>query len=43
MGLVNAKVILINPKKPLLEPVEIDALADTGSVHLCIPATSIAK
>jgi clan AA aspartic protease len=37
MGLVNAKVILINPRKPRLEPVEIDALADTGSVHLCIP------
>lgn len=37
MGLVNAKVILINPRKPRLEPVKIDALADTGSVHLCIP------
>jgi clan AA aspartic protease len=37
MGLVNAKVILINPRKPDLESVEIDALADTGSVHLCIP------
>ena len=37
MGLVNAKVILINPRKPNLESVEIDALADTGSVHLCIP------
>lgn len=37
MGLVNAKIILINPRKPELESVEIDALADTGSVHLCIP------
>jgi clan AA aspartic protease len=37
VGLVNAKVILINPKKPRLEPIEIDALADTDSVHLCIP------
>ena len=37
MGLVNAKVTLINPRKPDLESVEIDALADTGSVHLCIP------
>ncbi len=37
MGLVNAKVILINPRKPDLESVEIDALADTDSVHLCIP------
>ena len=37
MGLVNAKVILINPRKPDLESVEIDALADSSSVHLCIP------
>ncbi len=37
MGLVNAKVILTNPRKPDLESVEIDALAGTGSVHLCIP------
>lgn len=37
MGLVNAKVILRNPGKPELAPVEIDALADSGSVHLCIP------
>jgi clan AA aspartic protease len=37
MGLVNSKVILINPRKPDLESVEIDALADTGAVHLCIP------
>jgi clan AA aspartic protease len=37
MGLVNSKVILINPRKPDLESIEIDALADTGAVHLCIP------
>ena len=37
MGLVNAKIKLKNPRKPYLEPVEVDALADTGSVHLCIP------
>lgn len=37
MSLVNSKVILINPRKPDLESVEIDALADTGAVHLCIP------
>ncbi len=36
MGLVNAKVSLRNPKKPELVPVEIDAIADTGAVHLCI-------
>lgn len=38
MGLTNAKVLLQNPRLPELEGVEIDALADTGAVHLCIPA-----
>ena len=37
MGLVNAKISLRNPRKPQLEPLEIEALADSGSVHLCIP------
>ncbi len=37
MGLVNAKLMLKNARKPELQPVEVDALADTGSVHLCIP------
>ena len=38
MGLVNAKIVLSNPRKPDLEPVAVeDALADSGSVHLCIP------
>ena len=37
MGLTNAKLQLRNPKKNDIEPVEIEALADTGAVHLCIP------
>lgn len=37
MGLVNAHVQLSNPRIPQLEPLEIEALADTGAVHLCIP------
>lgn len=37
MGLVNTKSTLRNPRKPELEPIEADALADSGSVHLCIP------
>jgi clan AA aspartic protease len=37
MGLVNARIILRNPRKPELAPVEVEALADCGSVHLCIP------
>lgn len=28
---------LRNPRFPELEPVEAEALADTGAVHLCIP------
>jgi clan AA aspartic protease len=38
MGRVRAKILLKNPRKPELQPVELDALADTGAVHLCIPA-----
>jgi clan AA aspartic protease len=37
MGLVSAALILSNPRDPALAPVEIPALADTGSVFLCIP------
>ena len=38
MGLTNAKLSLRNPRKPSLASVEVDALADTGAVHLCIPS-----
>ena len=37
MGLATAKLQLRNPRLPELEAVEIDALADTGAVHMCIP------
>lgn len=37
MGLIRAKLLLMNPRKPELQPIEVDALADSGSVHLCIP------
>ncbi|MDD9811672.1 MAG: clan AA aspartic protease [Gammaproteobacteria bacterium] len=37
MGLCNAKIRLRNPRLPELDAVEIDALADTGALHLCIP------
>lgn len=37
MGLVKAKLSLKNPRKPELQPMEVDALADSGAVHLCIP------
>ncbi len=37
MGLIAAMITLKNPRIPDLEAVEVEALADTGSVHLCIP------
>ena len=37
MGLENAKIQLRSPNLPELEAVEIEALADAGSVHMCIP------
>lgn len=38
MGLTNTKISLRNPRLPELESVEIDALADTGAVHMRIPS-----
>ena len=37
MGLVTAKLLLSNPREPSFAPIEVEALADTGSVFLCIP------
>ncbi len=37
MGLVSAKIILKNPSKVDLKSIEVDALVDSGAVHLCIP------
>src|SRR5512140_2653039 len=37
MGIVHAEVTLRNPRKPELAPANIPALADSGSLHLCIP------
>jgi clan AA aspartic protease len=37
MGLASAKIKLSNPRRPDLLPVEIETLADTGALHLCIP------
>jgi clan AA aspartic protease len=38
MGLIHANLVLKNPRKPELQPIEASALADTGAVYLCIPA-----
>jgi clan AA aspartic protease len=37
MGLVNGHLILSNPRLPDLEGVNVVALVDSGSTHLCIP------
>ena len=37
MGLVSAEITLENPKEPALQPVKVQALVDSGAVHLCIP------
>lgn len=37
MGIVTARLQLNNPREPSLAPMEVEALADAGSVYLCIP------
>jgi clan AA aspartic protease len=37
MGIVYSKIILRNPRLPELEPIEVNALADSGALFLCIP------
>ena len=37
MGLVNGRLTLKNPRLAELKPVEVEALADSSALHLCIP------
>ena len=37
MGLAFAMITLRNPRFPEMEPVDTEALADTGAVHLVLP------
>jgi clan AA aspartic protease len=37
MGLSYARLKLVNARRPELAPIEVQALADTGALHLCIP------
>lgn len=37
MGTVYARIKLSNALRPDLNPVEIDALVDSGAINLCIP------
>ena len=38
MGYVHAEIVLRNPRKPDLRPIQAVAMADTGSLMLCIPS-----
>ena len=37
MGIVYSKIVLCNPRLPELEPIEVEAMADSGALFLCIP------
>jgi clan AA aspartic protease len=37
VGLVYTELSLGNPRDPELQPINVRALVDTGSLHLCIP------
>ncbi|MFN7898260.1 MAG: hypothetical protein ACK5N0_01150 [Synechococcaceae cyanobacterium] len=37
MGYVQATIELSNPRQPQLHPLEVNGLADTGALMLCIP------
>ena len=37
MGLVRSKIILKNPRQLKMKAIEVDALVDSGALHLCIP------
>ena len=37
MGLVTAEITLENPRDATLQPLKVEALVDSGAVHLCIP------
>jgi len=37
MGIAHATLKLDNPKRPDLNPLEVESLADSGSLYLCIP------
>jgi clan AA aspartic protease len=37
MEYIHAKIVLSNPRKPELKPIEVDTLVDTGAETWCIP------
>ena len=43
MGLAHAQLTLKNPRNTALRPMQVRALADSGSVYLCLPAEVAAQ
>ena len=43
MGLVTEHIVLKNPRREDLEPLEAEMLADSGAVHLCIPESNVTE
>lgn len=43
MALVRTRLTLTNPKRSDLSPIEVEALVDTGAVHLCVPRRVAAR
>lgn len=37
MGLVRTKLQISNPRRSDLQAIEVEALVDTGALHLCVP------
>ena len=37
MGISRTSLLLRNPLQPELAPLQVEALADTGAMYLCIP------
>ena len=37
MGLIYTRVTLGNARRPEISPIEVEALVDTGALHICIP------
>jgi clan AA aspartic protease len=38
MGLIRANLVLTNPRRSDLQPLEVEALVDSEAIHFCIPA-----
>jgi clan AA aspartic protease len=37
VGLIYTRVTLGNARRPEIQPIEVQALVDTGALHICIP------